>query len=354
MQEAQDAFVEAVNDATDLAAENWEDWYIRTNTALDDASLSMQNYADEVGDRVEQLGEEAERAEEDVWNMSDEFSDAYSNISDTVGNFLDEYSNYIDAMIEANQELVDSINQVIAAYAELSGMESGGDMGMMEPDDYEWINLKEGTGEYDWHYRSQSTGQDKIGDFDADYTHDGTTYRASYKTDASGSVLASDTNFEHNGKFGMINERIVNSMDNNTKATQNLSNNLGDWARAQGYAVVGMASGGYTGTWGSQGKLAMLHEKELVLNEKDTSNILSAVDMIRAISNTIDLNALAAGSAFVGRSSAILSSLGGKDSLEQTVHITAEFPSVNDHNEIEQALSSLIERAAQFAGRKKF
>jgi hypothetical protein len=193
------------------------------------------------------------------------------------------------------------------------------DGGMMEPDDYEWVNLKEGTGDYDWHYRSKSTGQDKIGNFDADYTHDGTTYRASYKTDASGSILASDTNFEHNGKFGMINERIVNSMDNNTKATQNLSNNIGDWARAQGYAVVGMASGGYTGSWGSQGKLAMLHEKELVLNAEDTSNILSAIDMVRDISRIIDLTASSTSGMLSNLFNAKVST--GSSNFEQTVTI---------------------------------
>jgi hypothetical protein len=35
-----------------------------------------------------------------------------------------------------------------------------------------------------------------------------------------------------------------------------------------------MDTGGYTGTWGTAGKLAILHEKELVLNPDDTSNFL--------------------------------------------------------------------------------
>jgi hypothetical protein len=38
--------------------------------------------------------------------------------------------------------------------------------------------------------------------------------------------------------------------------------------------VEGLASGGYTGEWGSEGKLAFLHEKELVLNADDTANFL--------------------------------------------------------------------------------
>jgi len=36
-----------------------------------------------------------------------------------------------------------------------------------------------------------------------------------------------------------------------------------------------------------------LHEKELVLNDKDTSNILNAVTLIRQISSAIDLRAAA-------------------------------------------------------------
>jgi len=35
--------------------------------------------------------------------------------------------------------------------------------------------------------------------------------------------------------------------------------------------------------------------------------------------------------------------------LNQNVHITAEFPNVQDHNEIEMAISSLVNRAAQFS-----
>jgi phage tail tape-measure protein len=48
-------------------------------------------------------------------------------------------------------------------------------------------------------------------------------------------------------------------------------------------------SGGYTGDWGPQGKLAMLHEKELVLNATDTENLLSTIGLVREISNMIDI-----------------------------------------------------------------
>jgi hypothetical protein len=53
----------------------------------------------------------------------------------------------------------------------------------------------------------------------------------------------------------------------------------------------GWATGGYTGEWGSYGKLAMLHEKELILNKDDTENFLASMDLLDSIVSTIDLHA---------------------------------------------------------------
>lgn len=104
-------------------------------------------------------------------------------------------------------------------------------------------------------------------------------------------------------------------------------------------------SGGYTGEWGPSGKLAVLHEKEIVLNAADTKNLLSIVEMIRAI----DMHSM---SAQIG---GILSTPGfhGGDSgtLEQNVKIEASFPNVQDRNEIEEAFNNLINRASQYANR---
>jgi len=55
--------------------------------------------------------------------------------------------------------------------------------------------------------------------------------------------------------------------------------------------IVGYDTGGYTGDWGVAGRLAMLHEKELVLNAEDTENFLSAIEMVRDISRMVDLQA---------------------------------------------------------------
>lgn len=110
-------------------------------------------------------------------------------------------------------------------------------------------------------------------------------------------------------------------------------------------------TGGYTGAWGGDGKMAVLHEKELVLNKTDTRNILSAVDMVRTLRNLTtqrlnDLSVLTHGGGYHGFS-------GGTPTIEQTVQINAEFPNATDHNEIREALESLSNLAVQHAYERK-
>ena len=113
-----------------------------------------------------------------------------------------------------------------------------------------------------------------------------------------------------------------------------------------GTTITHYDTGGYTGKWGPEGKLAVLHEKELVLNKEDTNNLLKIIEIVR---NVIDGNVATAG--FGSLRAAGIST--NNETLEQNVTITAEFPNATDHNEIEQAFDSLINRAAQFANRKK-
>ena len=126
--------------------------------------------------------------------------------------------------------------------------------------------------------------------------------------------------------------------------------------------IFGFDTGGYTGDWNNNnGRLAVLHEKELVLNQDDTSNILQAVDQTREMS---DINS----SLPQQIADAIYNSLSNRleemiaasrpaetelnpnaQEIEQTVHIEASFPNVTDRNEIQQAFNNLINIAAQRA-----
>ena len=111
-------------------------------------------------------------------------------------------------------------------------------------------------------------------------------------------------------------------------------------------------TGMYTGNWGTKdGKLAILHEKELVLNANDTENMLNMLELTRYLTSVIDVNAkqLSQG---IGLLQPATIKEDNREILEQQVHIQAEFPNVNDHNEIEEAFNSLINTASQYAYRK--
>jgi len=110
-------------------------------------------------------------------------------------------------------------------------------------------------------------------------------------------------------------------------------------------------TGGYTGSWGSEGRLAMLHQKELVLNAHDTENMLNTIQMVRDIVASIDVRAAAAGAVNINNAYASAATAGPQD-LNQNVHIEANFPNATDHNEIELALTNLVNRASQYIGRK--
>ena len=109
-------------------------------------------------------------------------------------------------------------------------------------------------------------------------------------------------------------------------------------------------TGGYTGQWGPEGRLALLHQKELVLNDSDTSNFLAATGILRDISKLIDLESIA--NRLVGVSNIWTGSLGGTNTLEQIVQIEAHFPHATDRNEIDEAFSNLLNTASQYANRK--
>lgn len=113
----------------------------------------------------------------------------------------------------------------------------------------------------------------------------------------------------------------------------------------EGQSQTMFNTGGYTGEWGPDGRLAMLHEKELVLNKDDTENMLKMVNLARDTINTISLG---------NQLNAYKATLLGKhqistNNMSQSVSIEAHFPNVVNHLEIEEAFNNLVNYAAQSA-----
>ena len=112
-------------------------------------------------------------------------------------------------------------------------------------------------------------------------------------------------------------------------------------------------TGGYTGDWSDgnpekdNGKLAWLHQKELVLNASDTENILSVVQMVRDLTKQLKVTSFSS----MAEGATGYKMATDTTNIEQSVHITAEFPAANSAAEIESALLSLNDRAVQYAYR---
>ena len=124
--------------------------------------------------------------------------------------------------------------------------------------------------------------------------------------------------------------------------------NIGGLGWVRKTDIVGYDTGGYTGEWNNNnGRLAMLHQKELVLNANDTANMLSAITILRDITANLGatlLNKMASISA--GSTGSIGQGLAAAG-MEQNVVINAEFPNATSSKEIEDALNNLVNRASQ-------
>lgn len=130
------------------------------------------------------------------------------------------------------------------------------------------------------------------------------------------------------------------------------SNNAGyAYKSSSGVQYTGhyMDTGGYTGEWNSdEGKLAVLHEKQIVLNKEDTKNFLDGIMVLRQITSNL-------GGSIYAKVSGLKSNYfnaNSNDEIQQKVQISASFPNVNSKRQIEEAFNDLVNLAAQRAMRR--
>ena len=146
-----------------------------------------------------------------------------------------------------------------------------------------------------------------------------------------------------------------------SRSTEIKSGTSTDYSKRKDKRTMQYATGGYTGEWANgntEGRWAMLHQKELVLNKTDTENMLAAVQAIRDFSPELiaSIRSKLSAASFASKSlmgSRLVGNLPdfSKKSAElaQSVNINADFPGVRDAIEIKEALESLVQTASQRA-----
>ena len=137
--------------------------------------------------------------------------------------------------------------------------------------------------------------------------------------------------------------------------TKNGINNKSTWVGWVNKDQISYDTGGYTGEWGSTGRLAFLHEKELILNKEDTKNILAAVNGIRQFSSvesaiTRGIASMIMNMAGMNVKANYNTNEAKENQTKQVFNITAEFPNANNVSEIREAILSLPGLASQQVG----
>ena len=363
------AMVQIAEEASVKMEEAYRALQAQVAAAMEAAGIDVAHFGAVVHDTVnDQIVPSAQAAEDAVVEMGKAAVDEFKELTDGVSTWQTKYATEMQKIINKNEQLATSVNNLATAYANLvAQMYAAADAPTPKVPKF-------GHGITDG-YINDNSDSSESGDFDDEGGGGATTPNwvrrqsrqkpskdAAYKSYHE--TLWHDINGVKSDEWRDERHLWTGSpgIGGYSSATCDYCGMQVDLDPKKPYAIddkghiliPGYDTGGYTGNWNSsQGKLAVLHEKELVLNKDDTKNILGTVEMVRKLSQKIDLNAQTARYAFnyhpiINDPKPIDREL----QVDQTVSITAEFPNVQNRTEIEEAFTTLINQASQFANRK--
>ena len=329
-----DAYMQFVNNSNTTISElqtNYKDWQKVVETAMGVAGTSWDNFGSDMGGTLDSL-------EEHIQKLCDEIEELVNvlmqYISQSIGMVLDweqKYSKRTDQELAKNEQYIDG-----------NFSSGGGGARNLVGVDLSAIAIRLANGE--------TSVTDKNGNTWTDI--DDVVTERNKKLDNmrhEGKELKNDSSTDYWTKDEM--KQITNEKDEK-------------WLKDQLDKAKGAASGAYTGNWAKgqgfgldNGKIIKVHPKELILNQKDTSNILRAVDIVRNMNDWVDKQV----QSMINYGQAKLGNLIDKATppvyetqpIKQEVTIQADFPGVTDHYEIEEALSNLSNNAAQYISANK-
>lgn len=361
------AMVQIAEEASVKMEEAYGALQTQVATAMEAAGIDVAHFGEVVHDTVnDQIVPSAQAAEDAVVEMGEAAVDEFNNLADGVSAWQIRYTTEMQKIIQKNEQLAASVNNLAAVYANLIAQM------------YAVANApvpKFSNGAADQYANTGAGGQSASGgDPNSDDTGDNEYadsahwksdhhYHWRVRTYKSGRTEKID---KGRHKWYLCDPIVIDSHHHSPTTFESAycavcgkKISINPWhhyASVDGQEVIipGYDTGGYTGNWNSsQGKLAMLHEKELVLNKEDTKNILGTVELVRKLSQKIDLNAQTARYAFNYHPIINNPKLTDRElQVNQTVSITAEFPNAQNRTEIEEAFTTLINQASQFANQK--
>lgn len=341
---------EAYTTATE-AAQTWEE---DIATVYESAGTSTTKFGDDTSAKLKEVQDENAALSESFKTTASDAETSFEAAVNAVTNWEQQHSEKIQAAIESNKTLVESINEIIKAWEGASeSIEAINDIqadSVTAPTSaaapIATTAAKKTPFEKALEKKAASLAKAAVRGFRRRTRQQRKRYRAAYEAAYNKALKQLKRNVNKKAKNARS-ERAANRYFTR-KVLRKSKRGLKRAAR-RAYRKR-YDTGGYTGDWaGNGGKEAILHKKELVLNAKDTENMLKTVDMVRSIAAMINLNAIS--------SSGGLSQLNAPGApvtagtLDQQVTITAEFPNATDRNEILSAFDNVINLASQYANR---
>lgn len=363
IEEAQSEFLSASKDMLTNLSTAYSTYRTKVNNTLElgigdiKKFVGAENIPGSLAYYLSMAEQGAKEAANEAKRLGDENAKAFEKATNAATEWLKKYSVQIDGWITKTGEVATAVGNITGAYANLSaqinttiedykklssaqsGLTVGGGSGAGPTAPTEPNTVQTETNPYFLNHFTMNV-------FDTPSISAGNSQE---KTIGGSQILAVASTmrpkYEEN-KDAKIYEIIIRGKAYwiNNKTAEELMK------ASQKSAYAAFDTGGYTGSWDSSGRLAMLHQKEIVLNAHDTENFLAGINVLREITQAIDLQAMSQ----ANRLSALASASVGTTAqvLEQQVTIHAEFPNATSRSEIEEAFDTLLNRASQFANRK--
>lgn len=330
-----DAYMLFVNNSNTTISElqtNYKDWQKVVEAAMNVAGTSWENFGSDMGGTLDSL-------EEHIQKLCDEIEELVNvlmgYISQSIGMVLDweqKYSKRTDEELAKNEQYIDgnfgssgggsgARNLVGVDLSAIAIRMKNGESTVVDKNGNVWTSIDDVVTERNKKLDNMRNGGDEL------------------KNDSSTEYWSKD---EKKQITSEKDEKWLDDILNGNGAASGAY--TGNWAKGQGFGL-------------DNGKIIKVHPKELILNQKDTSNILRAVDIVRNMNDWVDKQV----QSMINFGQIKLGNLIDKTTppvyetqpIKQEVTIQADFPGVTDHYEIEEALSNLSNNAAQYISANK-
>ena len=332
------------------------------NILMGDLVPAWQSGIQQMADKIAGQGgfiPTCEEAFENITEATEDYKDELDDMARVAGIDLNDVKQGVDDLADSFGDLVEKNDDLLQRMdAELTAIEDLANAAHNLMEEYQGVYEAAKRAAQAIHGTLQDTRSDAIeNDLDEDdwdddnWIEDDVNHGPGANLEKSISFVNSKPTFLYDDTPGQTSDDVFkNTTLTNAPGLKNdnISPDLMDWLKKRG--VKGLATGGYTGSWSDvDGRIGILHQKELVLNPTDTINLLNSVEILRSMMSSLDGNLFAKANNI---KSEFYNTSNEEDYLEQNVHIDASFPNVNSKREIEEALSDLVNLAAQRAMRR--